>query len=323
MNTSREWGRLSRRRWLTHALVFASLGSSRAKAQDSEETPTEDPLEQPRFELIRNRASLAGLPELTLREGERYVTLGTAPEDFSKGALRLCEGLADDYFAHFKAKKFEVEIPSVRMTIVSLTDQGEFTRFLGIDQSPDVTGVYEIEPNYLVLYDGRTGSPAGPHAERANSITLFHEATHQLTFNTGLLNRTAEIPLAFIEGLAMYGEVRRPDGRTRIGSVNQERLAVITNEIREGGRLFPASELIANDDLFDRDETVQMAYAQSWLLVFALMKENRSVERYRSYLKALREPTEVQNRLELVREHLGEPDQLDTFLQGTLGRLVR
>jgi hypothetical protein len=209
------------------------------------------------------------------------------------------------------------------MTLVPLSDQGEFTRFLGIEQSPDVTGIFEIEPNYLVLYDGRTGGPAGPHGERANSITLFHEATHQLTFNTGLLDRTAEVPLAILEGLAMYGEVRRPNGRTRIGSLNQERLAVITMELREGGRLFPAAELLAGDDLFEREETVQMAYAQSWLLVFALMREDRSVERFRSYLDALREPTETRARLDLVREHLGEPEQLDTFLQGTLGRIVR
>lgn len=315
--------RWSRRRWLAASVALASLRLTRARGQDLADAPLTEPTEEARLALIRARANQAGLPELTLREGARYLTIGTAPADFSKGALRLCEELADDYLAHFTTKKFEVEAPSDRMAIVSMADQGEFSRFLGIEQPPDVTGIFEIEPNYLVLYDGRTGSPAGPHAERANSITLFHEATHQLTFNTGLLARTAEVPLAILEGLAMYGEVRRPDGRARIGAINQERLAVIRKAFREGGRLFPITELIASDDLFNSEETVQMAYAQSWLLVYAMLKENRSVERLRSYLDVLRGPADVRDALGLVRAHLGEPDQLDAFLQGTLSRLVR
>ena len=38
--------------------------------------------------------------------------------------------------------------------------------------------------------------------------TLVHEATHQLSFNTGLLNREGDTPLCIVEGLGTYGESR-------------------------------------------------------------------------------------------------------------------
>ncbi|MEW4567109.1 DUF1570 domain-containing protein [Tautonia sp. JC769] len=319
MQRNRLGPRLTRRHWLASTATIALLGSARGSAAA---TPSNEP-EQERLDRLRQRAAEAGLPELRLHEGERYIALGSAPDDFMLGALRLCEGLADDFLGHFQARDFKVEAPATRMTIVALAHQDEFNRFLGTDLPGDVTGIYEIVSNYLALYDGRSGSPAGPRAERANSITLFHEATHQLTFQTGLLDRTSDIPLAILEGLAMYGEVRRPNGRVRIGAVNQERLGVLVGELRRGGSLLPTRDLIETDGLFGGDSTVQLAYAQSWLLIYALLREQRAADRLRSYLEAMNNPQEPRARLEAASKSLGDLDELDAYLQSLLVRLGR
>ncbi len=44
---------------------------------------------------------------------------------------------------------------------------------------------------------------------RVNTFTLVHEAIHQLTYNTGLLDRQADVPVAISEGLATFGEHAR------------------------------------------------------------------------------------------------------------------
>jgi hypothetical protein len=310
---------MTRRHWLAQTATIALVGSVRGLAGERRSTAPE----HERLDRLRQRAAEAGLPELQLHEGERYVALGTAPDDFMLGALKLCEGLADDFLQHFQAREFKVETPPTRMTIVALAHQDEFSRFLGTELPTDVTGIYEIVSNYLALYDGRSGSPAGPQAERANSITLFHEATHQLTFQTGLFDQDSEIPLAFLEGLAMYGEVRRPNGRIKIGAVNQERLGVLIGELRRGGSMLPLRDLISTDDLFSQESTVQMAYAQSWLMIYALMREKRAAERLRTYLETLGSSRPPQPRLDVASTCLGDLEQLDDSFHSVLVRLSR
>jgi hypothetical protein len=314
----------TRRQWLAGATASALLLGLGARGRSTivEVEPSAEELR--RLDEIRRRATEAGLPGLRVEEGDRYVALGSARQDFIDGALSLCEGLADDYLGHFNDRGFDLSPPADRMTMVPLASMEEFGRFLGMDQSPQVTGIYEVGQNYLVLYDGRNGSPAGARAERANTITLFHEATHQLTFNTGLLDQYAvDIPLVISEGLGMYGEVRRPDGRTKVGAVNPERLAVIGQEFRQGRPLFPLAELF-DDATFDREEAVQLAYAQSWLFVFGLMRNDRALDRFRAYLGALKGPGgDPARRVELASEHLGDLEELDDGLKAFGSRLLR
>ncbi|RUL89547.1 DUF1570 domain-containing protein [Tautonia sociabilis] len=308
---------ISRRRWLLG--VGALIGSARVSARQTD--PPEgvsDPLD-----VIRRRADEVGLPGFRVREGMRYTVIGSASDRFIAGALRLCEGLADDYLDHFAGRGFAVEAPKERMVMVALDDRDAFSRFVGVEQPPEVTGIFEVGPNYLVLYDGRNGGPAGPTAERANSLTLFHEAMHQLTFNTGLLHRDADIPLAVSEGLATYGEVRRPGGRGEVGDLNWERLAVILSALSQRRPLIPLADLIGGDHPFQKEETVQLAYAQSWLFVFGLIRNDQATERFRAYLEALRDVERPRPRVELAEEHLGDLARLDAMLPQFAARLSR
>src|SRR5436305_425890 len=76
----------------------------------------------------------------------------------------------------------------------------------------------------LALFDFRN-VPMNPRAAgQSNLETLTHEATHQLTFNTGLLDRRSDLPFCIVEGLAMYSERRRLTGRSEPGQINLRRL---------------------------------------------------------------------------------------------------
>ena len=92
-------------------------------------------------------------------------------------------------------------------------------------------GHYELDTNRLVIFDFRPGGgpPAGANPKRINTFTLIHEATHQLTFNTGLLDRQGDVPVAVSEGLAMYAELGH-DGRSVLGMINRPRLEVVFNK---------------------------------------------------------------------------------------------
>src|SRR5262249_33190682 len=149
-------------------------------------------------------------------------------------ALEICEALAKDFLKHFKEKEFPVVAPDHRLTVVLLADAPSFAKFLGSEEGEAVAGIYDLDTNRLVVFDNRGNGVA--LAARANTVALVHEATHQLCFNTGLLDRKGDVPLCISEGLATYGEVRRPRGPDRVGSLNRERWAVLVDGRRVIGR---------------------------------------------------------------------------------------
>ena len=175
---------------------------------------------------MKAKAEAAGIGPLTSRTTRRYLGLSDAPAVFQNRALELCEELASDYLDHFKKKGFDPALPKSRMVVVALKDPAEFAAFLGVPVGGAVGGIYDIEANRLVVFDNRTRQAVGK-LERANSISLFHEATHQLTYNSGLLDREGDVPTAISEGLGVYGEVRRPGGSTKIGDPNRDRFPVL------------------------------------------------------------------------------------------------
>jgi len=280
------------------------------------------PGEPPPAVLERCRA--IGIEEPTVERTERYLGIGDAPEDYLSEALSLCEALADDYMGHFRERGFELAEPAEPLVMVGLNGREGFREFLELQEAPEVGGLYDLETNWLVTFDARASGRADFRTLRANSIALFHEATHQLTFNTGLLSRSAEVPLAVSEGLGTYGETRRPNGRGRVGDLNLERFQVVWNTLNEGGSLLPTERLLTQDTLFDQPATMQLAYAQSWILTHGLLSGERSRQRYQDYLEALKATSDVRgDRLTLVRSTLGEPARLDRSLGQYVGQLAQ
>jgi Protein of unknown function (DUF1570) len=101
-----------------------------------------------------------------------------------------------------------------------------------------------------------------------NLQVLAHEATHQLTFNTGMLNRRGDVPRSIAEGLADYGEVRKTTGPSAPGQLHRQNLFILVDARRTDIPWYPVAQLLADDrpfllDWFARLKT--LAYAQGWL----------------------------------------------------------
>ena len=284
-------------------------------------TTSDDPGDAEILE-VTEQAKALGLQGFESSTTAHYLGIGNASAGFREQALRLVEGLAVDFLEHFQAKGFPVEPPPGRLTVVILKDSGDLGRYLEIEEIGPVRGVYDLDTNRLAICDNR--DDGGPRAARANSVALYHEATHQLTYNTGLLNRDGDVPLCISEGLAMYGEVRRPDGRTEVGAVNRERLAVLETLAKSGGSLIPTARLLVEDDLMQPgDPAVHAALAQSWLLIATLFKSPASSGRFRAYLEAIRPRRTSGSRLEDARRHLGDLADVDRDLRRAANRYLR
>ena len=266
---------------------------------------------------IRARGREAGLGDLSVEKNDDYLAIGDSPEAFRKKALQLCLGLARDFLKHFGDKGFRVEKPRGRMSLVVLSGRAEFTAYLGEDLGPDVAGIYDPDTNRLLLFDNRSGA-ANPKAAKTNTMVLFHEATHQLTFSAGLLDKGSDVPLAIAEGLGTYGEVRSVDGRMKVGQVNHERLNPLVP--RNAPRKFKptltsVSTLIGNDQYLESKETEQIAYSECWLLVHFLMNNKERLPQFRAYLKAIRTRQDASARLDDWAKAFGDPKKMDLELQ--------
>jgi hypothetical protein len=294
---------LDRRSWLLTVLGACACPTAWADDKD-------DKVEE---KAVQTQARKARIGTLKVSSTQHYLALGDARGTFRADALRLCEALAEDYLPHFEKKGFAVHAPKGRLTLVILSDAPAFARFLGAKPGADVTGIYDLDTNRLVMFDNRPAG--GAKAKRANSISLFHEATHQLTFNTGLLDRQGDVPLCISEGLAMYGEVRRPGGDVKVGAINEDRLPILRDPLLPCTRLF-------DDAPFDAPMSQQMAYAQSWLLIHFLMNSADRLPTFRDYIKAIRERRAPESRLDDAKKAFGDLDKLDEELAGYAKKLL-
>jgi hypothetical protein len=170
-----------------------------------------------------------------------------------------------------------------------------------------VTGLYHPATNRLVVYDYGTnrgfladkergdrivrGIPGGLERQRVISVfsraaqthrndtnlaTVMHEEAHQLSFNSGLLNRDGDVALWLAEGLACYCEPTQNGAWQGIGAANPQRAAALARVLGGGGKLIPLRELIGSDDWLRKATAVDgvlLGYAQSWALFRMLMEE--------------------------------------------------
>jgi hypothetical protein len=164
--------------------------------------------------------------------------------------------------------------------------------------------------------------------------TVVHEATHQVCFNTGLLQRYADLPLWLVEGMAAYFEAPGAGGSrgwSGIGRVNARRLATFRSNL---AKWTPATltSLIATDDRLRDPRTAGEAYADAWALNYFLFKKRE--KGYVAYVQALgqRDPlaapsagqTEADKSRERIKEftdRFGPIDELQRDLVAAMTKL--
>lgn len=258
----------------------------------------------------------------------------------SKAYAQWCGALYERLYAAFQTywKRWGLELHEPEQPLVALVfrDRASYAGYardeLG-EATGAIPGYYSLRTNRVTMYDltraeqfaaQQPGSDAArinqilmrPEAERMVA-TIIHEATHQLSFNCGMHQRYADIPLWVSEGLAVYFET--PDLTSRrgwrgIGAVNQARLAQFRQYL--GNR--PANSLrtlLASDERFRQTRLADDAYAEAWALNHFLLQ--RHAEAYAGYLRLLADKTPLvydtpQERVELLERELGMSlEQLD------------
>ena len=299
---TREPSPIPRRSWLLGTLGSLVLGPGLARGDAALDT-------------IKARAKAAGLETFEESESTGYRAIGDARRSFREAALEVCEAVAADYRKHFTDKKFDLETPKEKLIVVILKGPQSYAAFEGIALGEAGGGHFDRETNWLVVYDfrGPGAIPKAPVAEIDNTFSLVHEAIHQLTFNTGVLDRAADIPLLVIEGLATYAETWGPHHRGDIGSINFRRRKGLEEGRARGAKWIPLESLLASDQYFDAkdDPTQQVVYAESWMFVHKLLKDPARLPQFRAYLKALLAKPDPKRRLELARARLGDLARLE------------
>jgi hypothetical protein len=309
---------------LAAAACLGSTGSGLAANPQAE--PKLSPPEQAKVELERalERVKTATSRPVVVRNSVHYQAVGDASDSFLKIVLQDCEQVAGDFLDYYQAKGFDVKSPGRRLTLIVFREEPayrEFARGMAVKSPLPPAGFCSRKENWLVLYDFRS-DPAVDLAVRKNARTLAHETTHQLAWNTGLLNRRGDTPLSIIEGIAGYGETRRLRGRTEPGQKNVmllDDLAYIQRRVK----WVKAADLLTDDAAAfgtTADQTV-FGYAESWLLVYHLMKTPRRLVQFQAYLKAIHPRVTNDHRFEDAERHFGDLDRLDQELHATALRL--
>jgi hypothetical protein len=298
-----------------HVLVGLGLNTAAAFAQSKPELATKEADE---IEAADKVARDAKLGPLRHSSSAHFLAIGNAPDEHRKAALKLCESLGQDFLAHFRALEFKLSYPDHRLTIVTLKDAPSYAVFLGKEPLKDEGGCYDLVTGRLLIFDFRSSpDDLRAPAARANLFSLVHETAHQLSFNTGLLNAKNDPPLCISEGIATYVELWQPRVRNAIGGKNRPRLEALQDA------WIPLQDLLADDKAFADPKTVQLAYAESWLLVHHLLKTRSRLPKFREYLAAAPESSKPVDRVRLAEKYLGSLTKLDQDVKNAARRLVR
>ena len=294
-----------RRDWL-RGVVAAALGAGVGRG-----ATTEDVIEQ-----IRAKGRAARMQPFEVSETAHFVGVGDALPRYRDDALKLCEAFAKDYFAHFEAKGFALAWPAARLPVVILGGPTSYAAFEQAFPDEAIGGNYDLDANWLVTFDFRplANAPRDPGAgdpRLDNTLTLVHETFHQLSYNTGMLDRKLDVPRCVDEGLGTYAETWRPGGKGRIGANNVRRHRELDEALHAGGRWIPVKQLLDADKAFDDEKTEHMAYAISSLLVAKLVKDPMRLPQFRDYLKAVQAANDPARRVALAEAHFGDLTKLD------------
>lgn len=182
----------------------------------------------------------------------------------------------------------EPQFPLVAVVFPDRQQYAEYARRMQIELNSEIVGYYCPRTNRVVLYDLSSTAAAG---KQVTWETVFHEAAHQVAFNTGIHDRRHPPPRWVVEGLGMLFEVETTwhpqlvgTGTSRVNSYRLQRMK------RYLARRPPdaLAQMIASDKLFDVDP--DGAYAEAWAFTFFL-----SETRPRLYLDYLQKTTGLAN----------------------------
>ena len=312
-------GVLSRRSLVKGVIAALSgLGSGRLVTGQEAKAPGRA-TEAEEIAKVEKLLRAAALGPLHNTRSAHFLAVGDAAELHQRQALAVCEALGEAFLVHFHGRGFTVEYPDRRLTVIALRDQDSYAALLANAPGKDVGGHYDPETNRLVIFDFRSQQAAiVAQAERVNLFTLVHETAHQLSFNTGILNRQVDLPVCVSEGLATYVELWRPGVKNAIGGVNRPRIEAL----RQAVDWIQIGDLLVDDTAFE-PKTEQLAYAESWLLVHYLLRASSRQPRFRQYLAEVQGSNKPADRTRIAEKTLGPLAKLDHELKDEARKYLR
>ncbi len=188
------------------------------------------------------------------------------------------ESVYRQFSAWFKNRGITIAEPQFPLIVVVLGSRTEFDRALKgqILFKKNVYGFYSRFDNRVTTFvsaDPRVKR----RVEQVASLTVIHEAIHQIAFNTGVHNRLCKVPRWTSEGFAMLFEstgFRRDDPKAPISDrVNKRRLQTLKKMFRSGRASGQLEKIIRNDRIFVSDS--ELAYSLSWGLAFYLAEKKK------------------------------------------------
>jgi hypothetical protein len=270
------------------------------------------------------------LAPMTRADSKHFMAISNTADEYTEQRLYNCETIFACFCDHFARKRFVVRPPASKMMVAVFDSQAGFEAYLGQRLSTAITGVYHRPSNRLVVYDyaqnrsflagkrqsadiarqmhttlerqrvvGAFSQQARDRRNDTNISTIMHEVAHQLSFNTGLLNREGDVACWLAEGLACYCEATAGGAWQGIGEANPQRARGLSGPARGQGAFIPLRTLLASDDWLHRATGVNqvvLGYAQSWALFRLLMEERPQA--LRRYLAAIASRRTPEHRLE-------------------------
>ncbi|MBM4005794.1 MAG: DUF1570 domain-containing protein [Planctomycetes bacterium] len=274
-------------------------------------------------------------PGFKIHTTANYLICHNTSKEYAQWCGALFERLHRGFHTYWSQRRFGLRPLETPMVAVMFNSHESYALHVKdeIGEAADsVVAYYSQASNRINVYDltgieefkrGRKGVPrtrvneilSQPEAAR-QVATIVHEATHQLCYNTGLLNRLADNPLWVSEGLAVFFEtpdLKSTTGWGSIGQVNQHRLDQLRNYFpsRPGDALW---NLIRDDDRLKLPASRLDAYAESWAMNYYLLKARQAD--YVSYLKLLSQKQagvadSPEERIEEFRSVFGELANFD------------
>lgn len=178
-----------------------------------------------------------------------------------------------EFVRYFAVRGLALADPPFPLVGVVCRDRRDFVRHAGgqgFRPSQNIAGYYDNSSNRIVLFDA---SPDRAPADDAPEFSVaFHEAAHQVAFNTGVHNRLSPPPLWLAEGIATLFEVwpvaAGASSAAATRWVNHRRLADFRAAMLPYHRPEVLEALVGSDELF-RTASVP-AYAEAWALTYYL-----------------------------------------------------
>jgi len=115
----------------------------------------------------------------------------------------------------------------------------------------------------------------GNQVQAQNNATTMHEASHQISFNSGIQMRAVDYPFWLSEGLACSFEVEDANGHRGPAILNFGRIGTLKQAIRENRLNSIETVVSAASPNVEDEKNLTLAYAESWAVFHYLYKFQR------------------------------------------------